>query len=47
MFMEMTGGEFEIAHMSTSDSIGIELFSFPLSVKEAPEFIEYVTARAV
>ena len=27
---------FEIAHMSTSDGIGIELFSFPHGVKEAP-----------
>ncbi|MFT7056612.1 MAG: lactoylglutathione lyase family protein [Roseivirga sp.] len=29
---------FEIAHMSTSDSIGIELFSFPHGKKEAPAF---------
>jgi hypothetical protein len=27
--------EFEIAHMSTLDGIGIELFSFPHGVKEA------------
>jgi catechol 2,3-dioxygenase-like lactoylglutathione lyase family enzyme len=26
--------EFEIAHMSTSDGIGIELFSFPHGIKE-------------
>ena len=30
--------EFEIAHLVTSDGIGIELFSFPHGVKEAPEF---------
>lgn len=30
--------QFEIAHMSTSDGIGIELFSFPHGIKEAPEF---------
>jgi hypothetical protein len=29
--------EFEIAHLATSDGIGIELFSFPHGVK-APEF---------
>ncbi len=27
--------EFEIAHLSTSDGTGIELFSFPNGVKEA------------
>jgi hypothetical protein len=26
--------EFEIAHLATSDGIGIELFSFPHGVKE-------------
>ncbi|TLP79684.1 glyoxalase [Maribacter sp. ACAM166] len=35
--------EFEIAHMSTSDGIGIELFSFPHGVKEAPEFNPFRT----
>lgn len=29
---------FEITHMFTSDGIGIELFSFPHGLKEAPEF---------
>lgn len=29
---------FEIAHMSTSDGIGIELFSFPQSLNTKPEF---------
>jgi lactoylglutathione lyase family protein len=31
-------GEFQIAHLSTSDGIGIELFSFPKGEKKAPEF---------
>jgi lactoylglutathione lyase family protein len=35
--------EFEIAHMSTSDGIGIELFSFPHGIKEAPEFSPFNT----
>ncbi|CAM4312578.1 lactoylglutathione lyase family protein [Zobellia roscoffensis] len=35
--------EFEIAHMSTSDGIGIELFSFPQGVKEAPDFNPFNT----
>lgn len=35
--------EFEIAHMSTSDGIGIELFSFPQGKKEAPEFNPFNT----
>lgn len=35
--------QFEIAHMSTSDGIGIELFSFPHGVKEAPEFNPFNT----
>jgi lactoylglutathione lyase family protein len=35
--------KFEIAHMSTSDGIGIELFSFPHGVKEAPEFNPFNT----
>ncbi|APG59881.1 lactoylglutathione lyase family protein [Christiangramia salexigens] len=35
--------EFEIAHMSTSDSIGIELFSFPHGIKEAPDFNPFNT----
>ncbi|WP_159017881.1 lactoylglutathione lyase family protein [Algibacter sp. L3A6] len=34
---------FEIAHLSTSDGIGIELFSFPHGVKEAPEFSPFNT----
>lgn len=35
--------EFEIAHMATSDGIGVELFSFPHGVKEAPEFNPFNT----
>ncbi len=35
--------EFEIAHMSTSDGVGIELFSFPHGVKESPEFNPFNT----
>lgn len=35
--------EFEIAHMATSDGIGIELFSFPHRIKEAPEFNPFYT----
>ncbi|MDV7140770.1 VOC family protein [Maribacter sp. TH_r10] len=35
--------EFEIAHLATSDGIGIELFSFPQGVKEAPEFNPFNT----
>ncbi len=35
--------EFEIAHMSTSDGIGIELFSFPHGKKETPEFNPFNT----
>ncbi len=34
---------FSIAHMSTSDGIGIELFSFPNGKKEAPEFNPFNT----
>lgn len=34
---------FEIAHMSTSDGVGIELFSFPHGVKKAPEFNPFNT----
>lgn len=34
---------FEIAHMSTSDGIGIELFSFPHGNKKAPEFNPFNT----
>jgi hypothetical protein len=34
--------EFEIAHLATSDGIGIELFSFPHGVKE-PEFNPFNT----
>ena len=36
-------GEFKIAHLSTSDSVGIELFSFPKGVKKAPEFSPFNT----
>ena len=35
--------EFEIAHMATSDGIGIELFSFPHGIKAAPEFNPFNT----
>src|SRR5210317_189797 len=35
--------EFEIAHMSTSDGIGVELFSFPHGIKKAPEFNPFNT----
>ncbi|GAL76775.1 glyoxalase family protein [Nonlabens ulvanivorans] len=35
--------EFEIAHLATSDGIGIELFSFPQGVKEAPAFQPFHT----
>lgn len=34
---------FEIAHMSTSDGIGIELFSFPNGNKTAPDFKPFNT----
>lgn len=36
-------GEFKIAHLATSDGIGIELFSFPNGVKKAPEFNPFNT----
>ena len=36
-------GEFKIAHLSTSDGVGIELFSFPKGVKKAPEFSPFNT----
>ncbi|SHI63056.1 lactoylglutathione lyase family protein [Arenibacter nanhaiticus] len=35
--------EFQIAHLSTSDGIGIELFSFPQGKKEAPAFSPFNT----
>lgn len=35
--------EFQIAHMATSDGIGIELFSFPNGVKEVKEFDPFRT----
>lgn len=35
--------EFDIAHMSTSDGIGIELFSFSHGKKEAPDFNPFNT----
>lgn len=34
---------FEIAHLSTSDGIGIELFSFPSSQDKKPEFSPFNT----
>jgi hypothetical protein len=34
--------EFEIAHLSTSDGIGIEQFSFPNGGKEAPTFNPFI-----
>jgi lactoylglutathione lyase family protein len=34
---------FEIAHMSTSDGIGIELFSFPNTAYEKPKFNPFKT----
>ncbi|KGO93598.1 lactoylglutathione lyase family protein [Flavobacterium subsaxonicum] len=36
-------GTFDIAHLSTSDGIGIELFSFPNGVKQAPPFQPFNT----
>ncbi|QJD96215.1 lactoylglutathione lyase family protein [Mucilaginibacter robiniae] len=36
-------GHFEIAHLSTSDGIGIEMFSFPKGTKEAPAFSPFNT----
>lgn len=36
-------GQFQIAHLATSDSIGIELFSFSQGVKEAPPFQPFNT----
>jgi lactoylglutathione lyase family protein len=36
-------GTFEIAHLSTSDGIGIELFSFPNMDKKEPEFSPFNT----
>lgn len=35
--------EFEIAHLATSDGIGIELFSFPHGNKEKPKFNPFNT----
>lgn len=35
--------EFEIAHLATSDGIGIELFSFPHGRREAPAFNPFNT----
>lgn len=35
--------EFEIAHLATSDGVGIELFSFPNGVKEAQAFSPFNT----
>jgi len=35
--------QFEIAHLSTSDGVGIELFSFPNSVKKEVEFNPFNT----
>lgn len=36
-------GNFQIAHLSTSDGIGIEMFSFQNGVKEAPAFNPFNT----
>ena len=36
-------GHFQIAHLATVDRIGIELFSFPQGVKEAPAFQPFNT----
>ncbi|MBT9392959.1 lactoylglutathione lyase family protein [Hymenobacter sp. NST-14] len=36
-------GQFRIAHLATSDGIGIELFSFDQGVKEAPAFQPFNT----
>ncbi len=36
-------GSFEIAHLSTSDGIGIELFSFPTTTNTKPEFSPFNT----
>lgn len=36
-------GSFKIAHLSTADGIGIELFSFPVGRKEAPAFNPFNT----
>lgn len=36
-------GKFHIAHLSTSDGIGIELFSFPTFDNKAPEFNPFNT----
>ena len=41
MCIDVFGGDwetFKIAHMSTSDGIGIELFLFPHGLKEVSEF---------
>ncbi|MFD0992952.1 lactoylglutathione lyase family protein [Tenacibaculum geojense] len=35
--------EFKIAHLSTSDGIGVELFSFSNEIKEAPAFNPFNT----
>ena len=35
--------EFEIAHLATSNGIGVELFLFPNGIKEAPEFNPFNT----
>lgn len=35
--------EFEIAHLATSDGIGVELFSFPHGMKKAPAFNPFNT----
>lgn len=36
-------GTFEIAHLSTADKIGIELFSFPTTEQKKPEFNPFHT----
>jgi catechol 2,3-dioxygenase-like lactoylglutathione lyase family enzyme len=36
--------EFQIAHLSTADGIGIELFSFSQGIKEAPPLVLLILA---
>ena len=36
-------GKFDIAHLSTSDGIGIELFSFPSTASKPPEYNPFRT----
>lgn len=46
MYIDVFGeglGSFKIAHLSTSDTIGIELFEFPQNVTPKHEFNPYQT----